>query len=276
MRTRRLAGQEVPIIGQGTYGMNHDDHAAAIAALRRGVELGLTHIDTAELYGSGDVEELVREAIAGVRERVYLVSKVLPSNASRQGTIISCEHSLRRLGTDHLDLYLLHWAGPHPPEDTLAAFEQLVREGKILAYGVSNFDVKALEAAWALAGEQLACNQVCYHLGARYIERAVLPWCQAHGVALVGYSPFGQRSFPAGGAGLAALRKIARSRGVTPRQVALAFLLREEGSFTIPKSSVVAHVEENAAAAGLVLSAEEIAAIDAVFPLGRDRGLPYL
>jgi diketogulonate reductase-like aldo/keto reductase len=187
----------VPTIGQGTWMLEEAERGAALAALRRGLDLGMTHIDTAEMYGDGAAEELVAEAISGRRDEVFLVSKVLPSNASREGTLQACDRSLARLGTDRLDCYLLHWRGRFPLEDTIAAFAELKRAGKILSWGVSNFDVDDLEEALVMAGEgQIACNQVLYHLGERAIEHAVLPWCQQHGVALVAYSPFGQQDFP--------------------------------------------------------------------------------
>ena len=190
-------GREVPIIGQGTWYIEQADPATAIAALRRGLDLGMTHIDTAEMYGSGAAEELVAEAIAGRRDEVFLVSKVLPQNASLSGTIAACERSLRRLKTDRLDCYLLHWRGSHPLAETFAAFEQLRAEGKILSWGVSNFDVADLEELRRVAGTgHPACNQVLYHLQERAIEHAVLPWCEENGVAVVAYSPFGHRRFP--------------------------------------------------------------------------------
>jgi diketogulonate reductase-like aldo/keto reductase len=189
--------REVPVIGQGTWEIETDDRSSAITALRRGIELGMTHIDTAEMYGSGAAEEMVAEAIAGRRSQVFLVSKVLPQNASRAGTIAACERSLARLDTDRLDCYLLHWRGRHPLEETFGAFEQLHREGKILSWGVSNFDEPDLDEAMRIAGDgQIACNQVLYHLKRRAIEHAVIPWCEAHGVAVVAYSPFGHGDFP--------------------------------------------------------------------------------
>lgn len=274
-------GAEVPVVGQGTWQMEADDRASAITALRRGLDLGLTHVDTAELYGGGRVEEeIVAPAIKGRRDGVFLASKVMPPNASLVGTIEACERSLARLGTDHLDLYLLHWAGPHPLEETIAAFDKLVAGGKILHWGLSNFDVDELDAALEIAGKnRIACNQVVYHLQERAIEHAVLPWCAKHHVALVGYSPFGSRGgFPgprtAGGKVLA---EIAGKHGVSPRAIALAFLVREAPLFTVPKTSTPAHVEENAKALGLVLTKAELAKIDAAFPRGTPkRGLPSI
>ncbi|HZS35371.1 MAG TPA: aldo/keto reductase [Polyangia bacterium] len=257
----------IPVIGQGTWHLESDDRRRAIAALRRGLDLGMTHVDTAEMYGSGGVEELVGEAIAGRRDEVYLASKVLPRNASRAGTVRACERSLKRLGTDRLDLYLLHWPGPHPLEETIAAFEELRAAGKIRAYGVSNFDAPLLERAIAIAGDgRIACNQVPYHLDDREIEGAVLPLCEARGVALVGYSPFGSGQFPSSSdERVRVLDAIARKHDATARQVALAFLTRKPSLFAIPKSSTVKHVAENARAGDLVLGASEIARIDAAF-----------
>jgi diketogulonate reductase-like aldo/keto reductase len=264
-------GQSVPKLGLGTWQMEQDDADRALAALRVGLDLGLTHVDTAELYGSGRAEEIVAKAIARRRDEVFLVSKVLPTNATRSGTIRACAASLKRLGTDRLDCYLLHWPGSHPLEGTLAAFEELRQKGMILSYGVSNFDVSELEKAIAIAGPGvLACNQVLYHLAERSIEHEVLPFCEANGLAVVGYTPFGRESFPPAG-GRAALEKVAAARGVTARQAALAFLTRRPGLFAIPKSSDREHTRENAGALALELDAAEITAIDAAFPLGRRR-----
>ncbi len=261
-------GPEVPVIGQGTWKMERDDPAQAAAALRRGLELGMTHVDTAEMYGMGEVEELLCRALEGRRDQVFLVSKVVPQNASFAGTVKSCESSLRRLGTDRLDCYLLHWPGPHPFGETLRAFQQLQQEGKIRSYGVSNFGVEELEDAVALAGPgKIACNQVLYHLKDRSIEAALLPRCQALGVALVGYSPFETGELPsAGSAGGKVLRAIAREHGVSPYAVTLRFLLREPGTFAIPKAADARHVEDNATAGALELSADELKRLDAAFP----------
>jgi len=272
-------GVAVPAIGQGTWYMERDGRPNAVAALRAGLDLGVSHIDTAEMYGSGLVEEIVGEAIAGRRENVFLVSKVLPQHASFEGVLRACEGSLGRLRTEHLDVYLLHWRGSHPLEQTIGGFERLVRDGKIRFWGVSNFDVEDLEAALAIAGEgRMACNQVLYHLEERAIEHEVIPWCREHGVAIVGYSPFGSGRFPsATSGGGRALAEIARARRITPRQVALAFLVREDTVFAIPKSSSVEHVRENAAAGDVELSAEEVEQIVNAFPLGRQpRTLPAL
>jgi diketogulonate reductase-like aldo/keto reductase len=269
-------GAEVSIIGQGTWQLDGRNDAGAIAALRRGLDLGMTHIDTAEMYG--EAEPLVARAIEGRRDEVYLVSKVLPSNASRAGTIKACERSLARLETDRLDCYLLHWRGSYPLEDTFAAFEELKQAGKILSWGVSNFDADDLDEALAIVGEgKIACNQVLYHVQERAIEHTVIPWCEEHEVAVVAYSPFGQGRFPssssAGGRGL---QEIADAHGATARQVALAFLTRRQSVFAIPKASRSEHAADNAAAGDLRLSASEIERIDKAFPVGRPRGLPMI
>ena len=277
---RRPFGREgppVPILGQGTWSIDDAHRPTAVGALRRGLDLGMTHIDTAEMYG--DAENVVGEAIAGRRDEVFLVSKVLPSHASRDGTVAACERSLKRLRTDRLDGYLLHWPGAHPLEDTFAGFERLREQGKILSWGVSNFDVPGLEAAWRAGGEgRIACNQVLYHLEERAIEHAVLPWCEAHGVAVVAYSPFGHGRFPGpltpGGRVLA---EIAADHGATARQVALRFLVRRPSCFTIPKASSPEHAADNAGAGALQLTEADLARIDAAFPLGLPpRRLPML
>ena len=258
--------------------MEGDDRVEAIAALRRGLELGLTHIDTAEMYGSGSVEETVAEAIARRRSEVFLVSKVLPSNASRKGTVAACDRSLKRLRTDHLDSYLLHWPGPHPLEDTLVAFEELRRAGKVRSYGVSNFDEELMRDAVRIAGPgRIACNQVLYHLEERHADAGLIEACEDLDVAFVGYSPFGSGNFvsPVSRGGKV-LGDIARAHGATARQVALAFLTRRPSVFAIPKSSRVVHAEENAGALKLKLTSAELAAIDAAFPVRRRRELPTL
>jgi diketogulonate reductase-like aldo/keto reductase len=272
-------GVSVPVLGQGTWQLEGDDRAGAIRSLRVGLDLGLTHVDTAELYGYGEVEELVAEALAGRRDEVFLVSKVMPNNATYEGTLKACERSLGKLKTDHLDCYLLHWPGPHPLEETLRAFERLRTDGKIRAWGVSNFDVDDLEEVLSLVGPgKLACNQVLYHLRERYIEHRLLPWCERHGVALVGYSPFGSGDFPEPGSPDGrVLEEVARAYGATPRQVALKFLTRRAPLFAIPKASHPDHTRDNAAAAGLRLSAADLARLDAAFPLGPvKRDLPVV
>lgn len=266
------------MIGYGTWQLERDDRRAAIAAVRRAVDAGLTHVDTAEMYGSGHVEELLGEALAGLRERVYLATKVLPEHASRAGTIAACEASLRRLRVEQVDLYLLHWRGEHPLDETIAAFAALREAGKIGAWGVSNFDEADLDDALRVAGPgQIACNQVLYHLGERTIEHAIVPWCARHQVALVAYSPLGAGDFPApASAGGRVLAAIATRHGATPHQVALAFLVRAAPVFAIPKAARLAHVDDDAAAGALVLDAADLARIDAAFPRGPWRGLATL
>ncbi len=281
MERRRFgpSQREVAVIGQGTWYLERGDRARAITALRQGLDLGMTHIDTAEMYGSGVAEEMVAEAVGGRRDTVFLVSKVLPQNASRRGTLAACERSLARLRTDRLDAYLLHWRGPHPLADTIAAFEQLQREGKILTWGVSNFDVDDLEEIRAIAGHGgPVCNQVLYHLNERAIEHAVLPWCEKYGVTVVGYSPYGHDSFPGPRTkGGQVLQRIAAAHGATARQVALRFLVRRVSICTIPKASRPDHAGENAGAGDLRLTDGELAQIGEAFPLGpRPRELPML
>ena len=270
-------GANVSVIGQGTWYLDHGDRKRAVAALQRGLDLGMSHIDTAEMYG--DAELVIADAIAGRRDEVFLVSKVLPSNASRRGTITACERSLKRLKTDRLDCYLLHWRGSYPLEDTVAALEELVKAGKIKSWGVSNFDADDLDELLGVAGEgRIACNQVLYHLKERAIEHAVIPWCEQHGVAVVAYSPFGHDDFPASSSkGGAVLARIAEARRASPRQIALSFLTRTTTVFSIPKASSAEHAGENAAAGDLVLTKDEISALDAAFPRGpKPRSLPML
>ena len=261
---------EVPVIGQGTWMIegDPDKEKRAVETLRLGLDLGLTHIDTAEMYGDGRVEQLVAEAIVGRRDEVFLASKVLPSNASYQGTLKACESSLRRLRTDRLDLYMLHWPGRHPIEETMRAMEKLIERGLIRFAGVSNFDVEELQgAADSLEDQRLACDQVLYHLEDRGIEVRLLPQCTQEQIAIVSYSPFGHVKFPgvhsAGGRSLA---EIAERHGRTPRQVALNFLTRHPNVFAIPKTTHPDRVKENAGAVGWKLSAQEIEAIDRAFP----------
>jgi diketogulonate reductase-like aldo/keto reductase len=271
--------REVATVGQGTWYIENGKRASALDAIRQGLDLGMNHIDTAEMYGSGAAEQLVAEAILGRRDEVFLVSKVLPQNASRTGTLAACDRSLARLRTDRLDCYLLHWRGSHPLEETIAAFEQLQNAGKILSWGVSNFDVDDLEEALALAGAgKMACNQVLYHLEERAIEHGVIPWCEKHGVAVVGYSPFGHDRFPGPQtAGGRLLKQVAEAHHATVRQVALRFLVRRPSLFTIPKASRSEHSLENAGTMGLGLTEAEIEQIDQAFPLGSPSGrLPML
>lgn len=272
------AGREVPRVGQGTWNIPERGVAAEDAkrALRRGIELGMVHIDTAEMYGDGRAEELVGAAIDGLpRESLFLVSKVLPSNASYAGTLRACERSLKRMRTDYLDVYLLHWRGSTPLADTMRALEKLVDDGKIRALGVSNFDVEDLEeAVEALERHPMACNQVLYHLHERGIEHRVLPWCLEHSLAVVAYTPFGRRPLPdAAAAQGKALHRIARNHGVDVHAVILAFLTRRAGMFAIPKAAKMAHVEANAQAGDLSLDESELAALDEAFPRPRSAEL---
>lgn len=272
--------RHVARIGQGTWKIDDSAADSALAALLHGLDLGLTHIDTAEMYGSGASERIIGKAIQGRRDEVFLVSKVLPNHASKKGTLAACEKSLAHLHTDRLDCYLLHWRGSVPLEETIAAFEALLRQGKILSWGVSNFDVEDLTEVAAIAGAgHPACNQVLYHLRERAIEHAVLPWCRKHGSAVVAYTPFGQSPaiFEGDSKSARVLREIADAHDATPRQVALCFLLRHPESFVIPKASDIAHVTENAGANAVQLSDSDISKIDAAFPLGKaHRGLPMI
>ena len=269
--------RDVSSIGQGTWYIDHGDRAAAVKALQAGLDAGMSHIDTAEMYG--EAEPVVAEAIAGRRDEVFLVSKVLPSNASRKGVIAACERSLKRLNTDRLDCYLLHWRGQVPLAETVAAFEDLKSAGKIASWGVSNFDADDLNELSRLAGPgAIACNQVLYHLQERAIEHRIIPWCAQHDVAVVAYSPFGHNDFPSARSPAGAvLQRIAAVHEVSPRQVALAFLTRQPAVFAIPKASTVAHATDNAAAGRLVLSDAELAELDRTFPRGREpASLPML
>jgi diketogulonate reductase-like aldo/keto reductase len=255
------SGIPVAVIGQGTWRMGEAPgrHREEVAALRLGIELGMTHIDTAEMYGDGGAERVVKEAIAGQRDHVFLASKVLPSNASRAGTVRACEASLRRLGTDHLDLYLLHWwSERHPVEETMQAMAELVRRGLTRLVGVSNLDVAEMRRAQAGLGDlPLVCNQVLYHLRDREIEQDVLPHCEKARMAVVGYTPLARGGFMKD-----AVAQVARRHGRTPRQVALNFLTRRPSLFTIPKASRAEHVRENAGALDFTLTPAERRAID--------------
>lgn len=271
---------DVPILGQGTWEIERADRKEAVKALQLGIDLGMTHVDTAEMYGGGEAEAIVAEAIAGRRDEVFLVSKVLPGNASAKGAIAACEKSLKRLKTDRLDCYLLHWRGQYKLSDTIQAFEQLKRDGKILSWGVSNFDTDDLDEALVIAGEgKIACNQVLYHLKERAIEHAVIPWCQRHDVAVVGYSPFGSRGgFPErNSAGYKVLQQVAAVHECSVHQVALSFLTRQSLLFSIPKAAKPDHAADNAAAARLLLTKEQLQQIDEAFPIGRKpRSLPMI
>lgn len=265
---------QVPVVGQGTWNIGREEGATVIEAIRAGIDGGATHIDTAEMYGSGASEQIVGKAIDGRRDELFVVSKVLPSNATRRGTVEACRRSLDRLGIEHLDSYLLHWVGSHPLEQTIAGFEELQESGRIRSWGVSNFDENHLEKAIEIAGQgRIACNQVLYHLQERAIEHKVIPFCADNRIPVVAYSPFGSGDFPeAGSKGHAVLRDIGTELGATPHQVALAFLLRHENVFVIPRSTDPEHAAQNAAAGDLELSAEQIDRIDRAFPLGEWKG----
>jgi len=266
MRAVKLpSGETVPALGVGTWMMGERPRAAAaeIAALRLALDLGMTLIDTAEMYGNGGAERLIGEAIAGRRDEVFLVSKVLPENATRQGTITACEESLERLATDRIDLYLLHWRGRVPLAQTLAAFAALQQAGKIRYWGVSNFDAADMAELAALPqGGGCATNQVLYNLSRRGIEWDLLPWCRTRGVPIMAYSPIEQGRLLAE----PALTALARQRGVTGAQLALAWLLNQKDVIVIPKAASVEHMRENRAALDLRLTPEEVAELDRAFP----------
>ena len=260
-----LGGETIPVLGQGTWQMAEarNRRAEEIDALRAGIDLGMTLIDTAEMYGDGAAEELIAEAIEGRRNDVFLVSKVLPENANRQGTIRACERSLKRLRTDRIDLYLLHWRGSVPLSKTIEAFGALISDGKIRSWGVSNFDVEDMEELLALRGGG-ACviNQVLFNLTRRGIERGLIPWSRPHRIPIMAYSPIEQGRL----LGRPALRKIAERLGATPAQVALAWVLAQPDVCVIPKAGNVQHVKENHAALALRLTPQDMVALDAAFP----------
>ena len=264
-------GVDVPVIGQGTWMIDGDSEteARAIQTLRLGLDLGMSHIDTAEMYGDGHVEELVGQAIAGRRDEIFLVSKVLPSNASYEGTLKACKRSLKRLKTDWLDLYLLHWRGSYPLSETMRAMEKLVTEGLVKYIGVSNFDVEDLmEAEQALQTERVVCNQVLYNLRDRGIERRLLPYCSKKKIAVVGYAPFGHGNFPSLPSREGKLLvEIGRRHNRTPKQVALNFLTRHPSIFTIPKTTRPERVKENSGGVGWQLIEDEVNVIDREFPV---------
>jgi len=266
MRTVTLkGGVKVPVFGLGTWRMGErtSARAAEVAALKLGLELGVRLIDTAEMYGEGVAEEIVGQAMGGLRDSVYLVSKVYPHNASRKGTLAACERSLKRLKTDRLDLYLLHWRGSHPLAETVEGFEALQKAGKIVSWGVSNFDVDDLDAlAGVPDGGNCASNQVLYHLGSRGIEFGLLAKCQAARIMVMAYSPLGQ------GALLRkpALGKIAAKHACQPAAVALAWVLRQKGVITIPKATQPEHVRANIKALDVELDPHDLAALDSAFP----------
>jgi diketogulonate reductase-like aldo/keto reductase len=265
MRTIEMPdGCRVPVVGQGTWTMGNSParEAGEIAALQLGIDLGMTLIDTAEMYADGGAERVVGKAIRGRRDRVYVVTKVLPENATRNGTIQAAERSLERLGIETIDLYLLHWDGPHPLQRTLEAFAELQRDGKIRSYGVSNFDTVMLQRALALPhGGRIATNQVLYNLTRRGIEWSLLPFCRERRLPVMAYTPLEQGRMPAGGA----LARIAARHRATTYQVALAWTLRSQNVIAIPKSANAGHVRDNAAAGDLVLTDRDLAELDADF-----------
>ncbi|MBD1913518.1 MULTISPECIES: aldo/keto reductase [unclassified Leptolyngbya] len=266
MKTLRLSsGQDIPVLGMGTWrmGENQKQRSSEADALRYGLDHGLTLIDTAEMYGEGGAEEVIAEAIAHRRSEVFLVSKVYPHNASRKGAIAACERSLKRLKTDYLDLYLLHWRGSVPLIETLAAFQELQQAGKIRSYGVSNFDTEDMQEAWRLSGGQaIATNQVLYNLMRRGGEWDLLPWCRQHGVPIMAYSPIEQGRLLQ----KPALKVIAEQRGVSTAQVAIAWLLHQPDVIVIPKASRINHIDENLAALNLTLTSAELESLEAAFP----------
>jgi diketogulonate reductase-like aldo/keto reductase len=271
MRTVRLpSGRALPVLGQGTWGMGEDPakRRTEIAALRLGLDLDMTLIDTAEMYGEGGAEEVIAEAIAGRRTNVFLVSKVYPHNATRTDAVEACERSLRRLKTEYLDLYLLHWRGSVPLTETFDAFRSLKRAGKIRDYGVSNFDLSDMEEASAAAGGgEIATNQVLYNLRRRGVEWDVVPWCRERAIPVMAYSPIDQStSTRRGMLSDPALQSVASRHGATPTQVALAWLLQQEGVIVIPKASREAHVRENRATLELMLTDEDRTELDQAFP----------
>ena len=259
------SGRDIPALGIGTWkmGESHAEEAQEVASIRKAVELGMTVVDTAEMYADGRSEEIVGKAIADLRDEVFLVSKVYPFNASATGTIEACERSLKRLGVDHLDLYLLHWRGSHPLEETVAAFEKLKQSGKIRDWGVSNFDTDDMEELFEVEnGRNCAVNQVLYNLSRRGVEYDLLPWCQEKGLPLMAYSPIEQGRI----LNNHELIRIAKAYQATPAQVALAFLLERDGVLAIPKSAKPERVEENRGATDLDISDEDWASLDAAFP----------
>jgi diketogulonate reductase-like aldo/keto reductase len=267
--TLKLPGGEiVSRLGQGTWHMGESPRLrdAEVAALKLGLDLGMTLIDTAEMYGDGEAERIVAEAIEGRRDEVFIVSKVLPQNASRAGTIAACERSLKRLDTDRLDLYLLHWRGRYPLKETLAGFQVLVRDGLIKAWGVSNFDAGDMEELAALpGGDAVATNQVLYNLARRGVEADLIPWCRARGIPIMAYSPVDLGRILRD----RTLARVAARHGAEPAQVALAWLLRHEEMMVIPKATNAAHVRENRAALDLSLSPADLAELDGAFPAPR-------
>ena len=265
MRNTTLpSGEELPVLGQGTWGFGEDPatRASEIDALRLGIDLGMTLIDTAEMYGDGAAEEVLGETIEGRREQIFIVDKVLPQNATRKGTVAACERSLRRLKTDRIDLYLLHWRGAVPLAETLAGFDDLVRAGKIRYWGVSNFDVADMDEVAASPAMAVASNQVLYNLMRRGIEYDLMPWSEQRKIPIMAYSPLEQGRLM----GDPEIRRIAAAHSATPAQIALAWVLRKDGLIAIPKASTPRHVEQNRIALDIHLTPDELAALDRAFP----------
>jgi diketogulonate reductase-like aldo/keto reductase len=276
-RTFGNTGQLLPVIGQGSWNFSSgkSEIEKAYAALQTGIEQGMDHIDTAEMYGDGRSEEIIGQAINGLhRENLFLVSKVLPSNATYKGTITACEKSLKRLNTDYLDCYLLHWRGSHPLSETIRGFEKLIDDGKIRSMGVSNFDVEDLQEALESASKPIACNQILYNLYTRAPERRLMPFCSKNKIAVVAYTPFAQKKPPQKGTITGdLLEEIASNHNATPNQVILSFLVRDENVFTIPKAAEQDHVIENAGAGKFKLTESEVKRISDAFPVP-DRDIP--
>jgi diketogulonate reductase-like aldo/keto reductase len=271
-KTTFPSGEEVPVLGQGTWGFGEDraNRQNEIAALQFGIDIGMTLIDTAEMYGDGASEEVIGEAIAGRREQTFIVDKVLPQNATRKRTVAACENSLRRLGTDRIDLYLLHWRGAAPLAETLAGFDDLLRAGKIRYWGVSNFDVPDMEEVAGLpGGSAVATDQVLYNLMRRGIEYDLMPWCEQRNLPIMAYSPLEQGRLM----GDTELRRIADEHSATPAQVALAWVLRKERVVAVPKASTPGHVKQNRIALDIHLTLDELAALERAFP-PPDRKVP--
>lgn len=268
-------GVVLPAIGQGTWymGENPGHRRAEVSALRAGVDLGLTLIDTAEMYADGGAEEVVGEALNGLRERVFLVSKVYPWNAGGQKAIAACEASLRRLKTDYLDLYLLHWSGNFTFAETVEAMETLIAQGKIRRWGVSNLDVDEMQALWQVpGGRQCATNQVLYHLASRGIEYDLLPWCQQHQLPVMAYSPLAQAGrLRSGLLNHPVVNEIAHAHSASAVQILLAWVISHQGVMAIPKAASVEHVQQNAAALSITLSAQELAALDKAYPAPKEK-----
>ena len=263
--TKLPSGTDIPTFGLGTWRMGEDARRRAdeVAALRHGIARGVTLIDTAEMYGDGEAERIVADAISPRRDQMFIVSKVLPENASQGGTIAACERSLKRLKTDRIDLYLLHWRGAEPLEETLAAFHALVDAGKIVEWGVSNFDISDMGELWKMpGGDGVATNQLAYNLTRRGIEFDLMPWCHQRRVPVMAYSPIEQGRLLKH----AALREVAARHQATPAQVALVWLMRHDDVIVIPKATILAHVDENLGALDLLLTHDDFIALDRAFP----------